>query len=297
MTLQAQSCTMGGRVFLESVFYVRQLRPGLCWVVMTMLHTSQYFSPDPKGILAKTSTRWAVLLLHGFTAGPQSVLPWAQALAHAGATVHVPLLSGHGTSVADLARTTAGQWRRDVQQALDELLSQGYDRVAVAGLSMGGTLALDAASNRPVDAVFVVNPGLSFRPLDQLGVYLSPLMQWVIPTVGPLAGDVRKPGVTEGAYDRTPLAAVEQLAKLFSVTRRHLADITAPVTLYWSPEDHILPRSSAQILRRGLEPHLLTTVILEQSFHAATLDYDAPLIDQDSITTLQKLSGDQHATA
>src|SRR5699024_1064336 len=108
---------------------------------------------------------------------------------------------------------------------------------------------------------------------------------------------VRKPGVTEGAYDRTPVAAVEQLAILFSVTRRHLADITAPVTLYWSPEDHILPRSSARILRRGLEPHLLTTVILEQSFHAATLDYDAPLIDQDSITTLQKLSRGQHDTA
>src|SRR5699024_3245483 len=148
------------------------------------------------------------------------------------------------------------------------------DVAAVAGLWAGGALASDAARIRPVDAGFQVDSGLSFRPLDQLGVYLSPLLQWVIPTVGPLAGDVRKPGVTEGAYDRTPVAAVEQLAKLFSVTRRHLADITAPVTLYWSPEDHILPRSSARILRRGLEPHLLTTVILEQSFHAATLDYD-----------------------
>ena len=262
-----------------------------------MLKASQYFSPDSEGILATSGTRWAVLLLHGFTAGPQSVLPWAQALATAGATVHVPLLSGHGTSVADLARTTAGQWRRDVQKSLDGLLSQPFDRVAVGGLSMGGTLALDAASHRPVDAVFVVNPGLSFRSVDQLGVFMAPLMHRVLPTVGPLADDVNKPGVTEGAYDRTPVAAVHELAKLFLTTRRRLGNITAPVTLYWSREDHILPRSSAKILRRGVNPRLFTPVVLERSFHAATLDYDAPLIHQDSVSKLLDLSEGQHGSA
>lgn len=262
-----------------------------------MQHTLHAFNPDPDGTLTRTGTRWAVLLLHGFTAGPSSVLPWAQALAKAGATVYTPLLSGHGTSVTDLGRTRAEQWRRDVQHSLDELLAQGFDRIAVAGLSMGGTLALDAASNRPVDAVFVVNPGLSFRALDQLGVYLSPLVQWVLPTVGPLAGDINKPDVSESAYDRTPVAAVHQLARLFRTTRRQLANITAPVTLYWSEEDHLVPRSSARILHDNIAPRLLTTVVLEQSFHVATLDYDAPVIHRDSIAKLLDLSGGHHEPA
>lgn len=254
-----------------------------------MLHTSVYLTPNPRGVLAQKQRRWAVLMLHGFTSGPQSVTAWAQALAGAGATVHVPLLSGHGTSVTDLAQTDAGQWRRDVQQALDRLKAQGFDRIAVAGLSMGGTLALDAASHREVDAVFVVNPALSFRPVDQLGVYLSPLLKRVIPTVGPLAGDVKKPGTTEDAYERTPVAAVEQLARLFATVRRRLHTIEAPVRHYRSRVDHIVPDSSAKILRNGIAPDLLTTLVLERSFHVATLDFDAQTIQQDSVATLRSL--------
>ena len=261
---------------------------------MSTLQSSQDLAPNLDGPLAETGTRWAVLMLHGFTSGPQSLLPWALALADAGATVRVPLLSGHGTSVADLSQTTAGQWRQDVQRALDDMLAEDFDKIAVAGLSMGGALALDAASNRPVAATFVVNPGLSFKLGDQLGVYLSPLIQRMIPTVGPLAGDVSKPGVTESAYDRTPVAAVQQLARLFWTTRRQLSKIESPVTLYWSPQDHIVPGSSAKILRRGVDPKLLTTMVLERSFHVATLDYDAAVSHQHSIARLLELSGDLH---
>lgn len=262
----------------------------MLWV-MNMPQSPQYRLADPDGPLARSGIRWAVLMLHGFTSGRQSMLPWADALAQAGATVHVPLLAGHGTSVADLAETTAGQWRRDVQQATDTLLNQDYDKIAVAGLSMGGTLALDAAAHRPVDATFVVNPALSFKFLDQLGVYLSPLLHRVLPTVGPLAGDINKPGTTEVAYDRTPVAAVQQLARLFRATRRHLSNISAPVTLYQSAHDHIVPRSSAKILRANITTELLTTIVLERSFHVATLDYDAPTIYRDSTNRLLDLSG------
>lgn len=264
--------------------------------VMDTVQTSHYLSPNPNGVLCATGTRWAVLMLHGFTAGPQSVRPWAEALAEAGATVCLPRLSGHGTTVSDLAQTSAGQWRRDVQQAVDGLLAQGFDKLAVAGLSMGGTLALDAASHRRVDATFVVNPGLSFKMLDRFGVALSPLFHRVIPTVGPLAGDVNRPGVEEEAYSRTPVAAVQQLAKLFWTTRRQLVDIDSPVTLYWSSRDHIVPPSSARILRRAITPHLLTTVVLERSFHVATLDYDAPTIQRHSIAKLLELSGGHRET-
>lgn len=264
---------------------------------MANLQAAQCLEPNMSGPLGESGTRWAVLMLHGFTAGPQSVLPWAETLADAGATVRVPLLAGHGTRIADLAQTTAEQWRRGVQRTLDAIFAEGFDKIAVAGLSMGGTLALDAARHRPVDATLVVNPALSFKPKDQLGVFLAPLMDQIIPTVGPLAGDINKPGVTEEAYQRTPVAAVHQLARLFATTRRRLDKIESPVVLYWSPRDQIVPKSSARILRRSLAPELLTTVVLEDSFHVATLDYDAPLIYRHSIDQLLELSGDRHETS
>lgn len=250
-----------------------------------------FLEPEACGVLKHDGSRWAVLLLHGFTGGPDSVLPWGRTLAAAGATVHIPLLSGHGTNVADLAQTTAGQWRSDVQQALDAMVLDQYDRIAVGGLSMGGTLALDAAAHRKVDATFVVNPALSFKCFDALGILLSPLMQWLVPSVGPLAGDVHKPGVSEPAYPRTPVPAVQELAKLLWTTRRALPRIQAPVTLYWSPTDHIVPASSFRILARGLNGAQLTKRVLPNSYHVATLDYDAEAIQTDSISRLVALAG------
>ena len=258
------------------------------------MESVEILDPHPLGILTKHAARWGVVLLHGFTAGPGSVLDWGHALANAGATVYIPTLPGHGTSVHDLAETHAGQWRQHVQQTMDYVLTQGHDRVAVAGLSLGGTLALDAAAHRPVDATLVVNPALSFKPLDQLGVALSPLFQRLIPTVGPLAGDVKKDGVTEVAYDRTPVPAVAELAKLFRTVRGRLADITAPVSLYWSTEDHIVPATSAKQLRRYIAPDLLRTVVLANSYHVATLDHDAALIAHDSIDVLHSIAGGDH---
>ncbi len=253
---------------------------------MTSQQSAAYFEPNPNGTLTHASSRWAVLMLHGFTAGPESVRPWAQALADAGASVHVPLLTGHGTSVSDLAGTTAGQWRRDVQQSLDTLLGADYDHIAVCGHSMGGTLALDAAAHRHITATFVINPALSFRFLDGIGAALSPILQYIVPTVGPLAGDVKKPNVSEMAYSRTPVAAVQQLAKLFWTTRRNLSSVRSPVTLYQSINDHLVPASSAKILQRRLTNAALDTVVLQNSYHVATLDYDAEAIHRHTISQL-----------
>ncbi|NWN88974.1 MAG: alpha/beta fold hydrolase [Micrococcaceae bacterium] len=260
-------------------------------VVMNTQQSSVFLAPQPTGPLAKQGARWAVLLLHGFTSVPSAVLPWGHALAAAGATVHIPLLSGHGTSVVDLSCTTARQWRIDVQQALDGLFRQGFDHIAVGGLSMGGTLALDAAANRPVDVTFVVNPALSFKPLDCVGAIASSFIHRLVPTVGPLAGDIKKPGVSEQAYDRTPTAAVHQLARLFSTARRRLSRISAPVKLYWSTQDHIVPASSAKTLENNTSSGLFQKVVLDRSYHVATLDFDAEVIHEHSVATLMQLSG------
>lgn len=260
-------------------------------MLVTMQQSSVFLEPQPGGKLNSDGRRWAVLLLHGFTAGPSSVFPWGRALADAGATVHIPLLAGHGTSVSQLAQTRAGQWRADVQQALDPLLSGPFDGVAVGGLSLGGALALDAAAHRNVDAVFVVNPVLSFKWLDGLGTFMAPLLYPLMPTVGPLAGDINKPGAQESAYNKTPVPAVHELARLVLTTRQNLTHIHSPVTLYKSLTDHIVPSSSARILKRGLQHAQFDRIVLEDSYHVATLDYDAVTIHHDTVTKLQALSG------
>ena len=229
----------------------------------------------------------AVALFHGFTSGPHSVAPWAPALAEAGARVEVPLLPGHGTRWEDLESVQAEELRATARDTVDTLLNQHPD-VAVAGLSMGGALALDAAAHRPVIATVVVNPALRFAsPLAPL----APALKHLVRSVAPIADDLVRPGVSEHAYPRTPVAAVAQLGRIQAAARRGLPRIDSPVLAFASRTDHVVPARSITALGQGLSPGLLTVRPLYNSFHVATLDWDAPLIHEESVRFIAGLLG------
>ena len=74
------------------------------------------------------------LVLHGFTGNPQSMRPLAMALGNAGFTVDLPLLPGHGTSVADMIPTRWEDWSEAAEAAYqglsarcDKVLSRGQE--------------------------------------------------------------------------------------------------------------------------------------------------------------------------
>ena len=107
------------------------------------------------------NARTGVAICHGFTGSPLSVLPWARHLAAQGFAVSVPLLPGHGTHWRDLARQGWQDWYRSFETAYLDLAAR-TDDCYVAGLSMGGTIALRTAARHSVAGVAAVNPGLSF---------------------------------------------------------------------------------------------------------------------------------------
>lgn len=227
-----------------------------------------------------------VALFHGFTSGPVSVTGWARALDAAGAHVEVPLLPGHGTRWQDLEDVTADDWRATARDTVDRLLA-AHDRVVVAGLSMGGTLALDAAAHRPVSGAVIVNPALRFA---SPAAPLAGLLKYVVRSVAPIANDAVRPGVDEQAYPRTPVAAVHHVGALQSAVRAALPRITSPVFAFISSTDHVVPRSSLDVLGRRLVPGLLTVRPLYNSRHVATLDWDAEVIEEESVRFIAGLA-------
>jgi carboxylesterase len=81
----------------------------------------------------------------------------AQAFAAAGFAVELPRLPGHGTTVDDMLTTTWADWSWCAERAFDELAAR-CDRVVVAGLSMGGSLAVWLAAHHPeIAGVVAVN--------------------------------------------------------------------------------------------------------------------------------------------
>jgi len=218
-----------------------------------------------------------VVLSHGFTGSPQSLRPWAEHLAAAGLTVRLPRLPGHGTRWQDLNDTRWPDWYGELERAFDDLRRR-CRQVFGMGLSMGGTLVIRLAEQRPAEVagLVLVNPSLGTERKDVK--YALPLLHRVVPSLAGIGSDIRKPGVTELAYERTPLRAMHSLSRLWPLVVADLGLVTAPVLLYRSRVDHVVEPMSGRLLRDGASSTEVSEVILEDSYHVATLDHDAPAI-------------------
>jgi len=230
-----------------------------------------------------------VVLSHGFTGTPQSLRPWAEHLAAAGYAVELPRLPGHGTRWPDLNVTGWPDWYGEIERAFDRL-REHCTEVFAAGLSMGGTLVLRLAEQRAAEVagLVVVNPSLGTERRD-LKLAL-PVLHRVLPSLKGIASDIKKPGSTELAYDRTPLRALHSLTRLWALTAADLGRITAPTLLYRSRTDHVVEPLSGRLLVAGARAASIDERILEDSYHVATLDNDAPTIFTGSVDWIREHS-------
>ncbi|WP_448613188.1 alpha/beta hydrolase [Modestobacter sp. URMC 112] len=222
-----------------------------------------------------------VLLCHGFTGTPQSMRPWGEHLAAAGFTVRCPLLPGHGTRWQDANGSTEQEWYAAVSAALDDLAAR-CGAVVVAGLSMGGTLALRLAEERPDDVagLVLVNPSLLTERRD---AKLLPLIARLTPAWAPIASDIKRPGTAELAYDRLPTRAALALRRLWATVRADLGRVRSPLLVFRSTVDHVVEPASVRVLLAGVSSTDVTEVLLPDSFHVATLDNDAPRLFATSV--------------
>lgn len=229
-----------------------------------------------------------VVVSHGFTGNPASMRPWADHLAAAGYSVRLPLLPGHGATWRETNRSRWPQWYATVEQAYLELRAR-CEQVFAVGLSMGGTLVTRLAEQHPdgVAGLVLVNPAYGTRRFD---AKFAPYISWAVRSRPAIGGDIKKPGVDEEAADRTPVVAFASLLKLWKVTVADLAAVRAPILMYRSREDHVVDDLSVELLKKGTVNTTVREVMLENSYHVATLDYDAPTIFDGSVEFIESLA-------
>jgi carboxylesterase len=227
-----------------------------------------------------------VLVLHGFTGSPRTVRPWAEHLAAAGLTVRAPLLPGHGGSWQELAKTGWTDWYAEAERAFTEL-SGRCEQVFAAGISMGGCLAFRLAETQGdrVSGLVVVNPSLAG---DNPLIPFAPVLKYLVRSIPSIGGDIKKPGTSEGAAKKTPVAAVATLPRMWKTTAAELASVTQPVLVYRSTVDHVVGPASMKRLTAALPNAEVRP--LTDSYHVATLDNDAPEIFDGTLAFVQKHS-------
>ena len=135
-----------------------------------------------------------------------------------------------------------------------------------------------------VRGLVLVNPSLA--PDTKLFL-LAPVLKYVMPTLPGVASDIKKPGASEVGYERVPVRAAATLPKLWTITAKHLGEVTQPVLAYHSTVDHVVGPASMRVLLDGIPKGQVTVRECPDSYHVATLDNDAEAIFEGSVKFVQ----------
>lgn len=222
-----------------------------------------------------------IVVSHGFTGSPVATRPLGEALASRGFAVEVIRLPGHGTHWRDLLHTRYADWRWQMDHALDELTRAGK-RVLLVGLSMGGTIALDVAAGRQNDVAGVVPINATVLDREGFLAKAAPYLEKILPVVpassaGLVKNDIAKGG-DEKAYEMVPARAGNSFLKELGRIRRGIEKLHVPVLVAYSPQDHSVSPESSRALLKLLPGPDVTELVLERSYHLATLDHDFELL-------------------
>jgi carboxylesterase len=220
----------------------------------------------------------AVLLLHGFGDSPQSLSFLAQSLHDKGWTVRVPLLPGHGTTLATFARSTATEWIAAAEAALDDL-EDSHRFVVLGGLSMGGAIATILAARRQHAAPLVLlAPYLSMPEVPRWIALLYPLSAlFTLPYVDSRTSrSIHDPHASARAvgYGVTSPRLLRELLAVVRLGRAAAPNVRSPLLVVHSEGDHRIPPERARSAFALFGSTDRTLEWVSRSGHVLTVDYD-----------------------
>lgn len=228
--------------------------------------------------------RIGVLVQHGFTGTTQSMRQLGQAFAAHGYTVYGPRLKGHGTHYEDMDQTTYHDWLASAEEGYQKLRAT-CDDIFVAGLSMGGTIALHLALEHPeIKGIMLINAAIRMDALEEA------ILDTDARFLDAIGSDIKKAGVVELAYEKTPVSSVKGLLTLMENTRSRIGHITCPALILSSTEDHVVPPDNSRFIHQHLSSEDKEIVSLDHSYHVTTLDNDAEKIKQACTAFVHRLS-------
>ena len=218
-----------------------------------------------------------VLLMHGFTGTIAHMRPLADQLHQRGYTVMGINLPGHAVSMEAMAKSTWQEWLGAAKDAFLQLQKR-CRYVSVAGLSMGGCLALLLAEQMHPTAVVPISAPMAVQtrllPLTGLVWPFLPRVMWEH------RGD--NAHLLDGRYDigypGFPTRCGMSLYRIMRSARRDLHAVQCPVLIVQSHQDETITHDSADIIARGVSSEKVGTLWLEGVPHVCTISSALPQI-------------------
>lgn len=212
-----------------------------------------------------------VLLIHGYTGTPAEMRLLGDYLQQEGYTVLGVRLPGHGTEPWALNEIQWQNWYEEVEKGFYRL-QQSCREVMVAGLSMGGLLAMVTAAKLPVTkAVFMAAPIY----VQDWRAPLLPLLKYFIPYLKKKKRNYFTAEKYNIAYNVMPVKPLSSLFALIKLCKNEmLPQITIPCLVMQSTKEHTVKPSSAFYIYAHLGSKRKELVWYHQSGHILTLDIE-----------------------
>jgi carboxylesterase len=220
----------------------------------------------------------ALLALHGFGCVPEEVELLSSVGLELGLATRAPLLPGHGTSVAELAKTRYPDWYEAAEQHFLQLSEAGP--ALIGGQSMGAVLSLDLASQHPgrcAGLVLFANAVRLASPFPSLAMSLASLARvpdFALPkSKGP---DIQDPEArqTHTTYESQPFHAARSLQLAGFRVLEQLTKVKCPTFIGHGALDHTAPPTNATLVANRVGTTDVEVHMFSRSGHILTKDLD-----------------------
>jgi len=228
----------------------------------------------------------AVLLLHGFAGNSSDVRMLGRFLEKNGYSSHAPHYKGHGVPPEELVETGPKDWWKDVMKGYDYLKSQGYDEIAVAGLSLGGVFSLKLGYTVPVKGIVTMCAPMYIKSEE---VMYKGVLEYAREFKKYEGKDKAQIDKEMEEFAKTPMNTLEALQGLINDVRNLVDLIYTPTFVVQGRQDHMINTDSAKIIFDGIETDDKKLKWYEESGHVITLDKEKEQLHQDVLEFLDSL--------
>jgi len=233
-----------------------------------------------QSISINNNSETGILVLHGFTGTPLTMMPQIDRFNQEKFNIEAPLLKGHGTKWQDMLKLKYIDWVNDAEEALLRL-KKSSKNIFITGISMGGTLACYLAEKYPeIKGLVLINHAVF---INDWRLFFLPVIKNIIKASYGIANDIKKEGVKEIAYETVTRNATYELLQLIKNVKNNFNKITQPVLIFKSLKDHVIKLKSAEYTLNNIYSEKVEIIWLNNSYHVATLDNDSGLISEKSV--------------
>ena len=185
-----------------------------------------------------------------------------------------------------MGKATWQDWFQACREAAVDMRKR-YPYLTVAGLSMGGCLALMLAEQMDADACVTIA-----APMKTVAKFrsLAPIAALVHPVVNKRAdgGRASLNADYDIGYDSYPLSSVAHLSAVMRQARQHLSLIRCPVLAVQSHGDKTVTPDSPDIILNGVSSEIKARLWLDEAPHVCTISPEYPKIVEAMTEFLRK---------